>query len=549
MVQESTADERPVFLSTLPVSRREFRLALAVVLVSVAVFLASAPFAKLQLAPVPAFIPILASALVINDLITAVLLFGQFGFLRSRALLVLSSGYLFTAFMTVAHALSFPGLFSPTGLLGAGPHSTAWLYIFWHVGFPLLVVAYALLKDERQETNLPRGRAGAAILAGVTAVLVVVCGLTLFATAWQSALPAVMEGNRIAAQGHVVLSGAWMLSFVALAALWRKRPHSVLDLWLMVVMCAWIFDIALSAVLNAGRFDLGFYAGRIYGLLAASFVLIVLLLENGKLYARLVEANESERRERRLVERKSDELAALNRDLDAFSSSVSHDLRAPLRAVDGFARILEEDFFERMDPEARRILGVVRTNTRQMAQMIEDLLAFARLGRQPLRTQPVRPAELANQVIADQRIAYADRRIEFTVGDLGTAQADPALLKQVLANLIGNAVKYTRGRHPALIEVGCRPAEATGGTAVYYVKDNGAGFDMRQSHRLFGVFQRFHTQDEFEGTGVGLAVVQRIIVRHGGRVWAESRPGEGAIFFFTLQPGSAKDAGAAAPDA
>ena len=147
------AHERRGFLSTLPASRRESRRALAVVLVSVAVFLVAAPFAKLQLAPVPAFIPIVATALVINDLITAVLLFGQFGFLRSRALLVLACGYLFTAFMTVAHALTFPGLFSPTGLLGAGMQSTAWLYVFWHGGFPLLVVAYALLKDEKRETN------------------------------------------------------------------------------------------------------------------------------------------------------------------------------------------------------------------------------------------------------------------------------------------------------------------------------------------------------------------------------------------------------------
>src|SRR5712692_4720718 len=246
-------DERRVFLSTLPAERGERRLALAAVLTSLGVCLAAAPFAKTPLAPVGAFIPIYESALVINDLITAVLLFGQFGILRSRALLVLASGYLLTAFIAVAHALTFPGLFSPTGLLGAGPQSTAWLYMFWHGGFPLLVIAYALLKGEARGMPGTRGRARA---------------------------PA----------GMAVVSSVWVLSLVALAVLWLRRPHSVLDLWLMVVMCAWIFDIALSAVLNAGRFDLGFYAGRVYGLLAASFVLIVLLLENGKLYVRLVEA-------------------------------------------------------------------------------------------------------------------------------------------------------------------------------------------------------------------------------------------------------------------
>src|SRR5213078_2769704 len=168
-------DGRRVFLSTLPAGHGERRLTLAVVLVSVAIFLTAAP--------------------VINDLITAVLLFGQFGFLRSRALCVLASGYLFTALMTVAHALTFPGLFSPTGLLGAGPQSTAWLYMFWHAGFPLLVIAYGLLKDDGRETSRPRGRAGVAVLSSVAAVLVAACGLTLLATAGQDSLPAIMEGN------------------------------------------------------------------------------------------------------------------------------------------------------------------------------------------------------------------------------------------------------------------------------------------------------------------------------------------------------------------
>src|SRR5260221_4177769 len=180
-------DEGRVFLSTLPAERGERRLALAVVITSVAVFLAAAPFAKLPLAQVPAFIPIYESALVINDLITAILLFGQFGILRSRALLVLASGYLLTAFMAVAHALTFPGLFSPTGLLGAGPQSTAWLYMFLHGGFPLLVIAYALLKGEARDVPGKRGRerapAGMAGGPSVAAGLSSSCALALPPTA------------------------------------------------------------------------------------------------------------------------------------------------------------------------------------------------------------------------------------------------------------------------------------------------------------------------------------------------------------------------------
>jgi len=290
MARELT-DESSVFLSTLPAGRDQRRLALAVVLASAVLFLCAAPFATVPLAQVPAFIPIYESALVINDLIIAVLLFGQFSILRSRALFVLACSYLFTAFMAVAHALTFPGLFSPTGLLGAGPQSTAWLYMFWHGGFPLCVIAYALLKDEGRRMEPSSGRDHVAVLFGVAAVLVATCGVTLLATAGQDFLPTIMQDNHYTEAMITVVSSVWALTLLALLILWRRRPHSVLDLWLMVVMCAWIFDIALSAVLNGGRFDLGFYAGRIYGLLAASFILLVLLLENGLLYVRLAGAH------------------------------------------------------------------------------------------------------------------------------------------------------------------------------------------------------------------------------------------------------------------
>ncbi|MBI2308672.1 MAG: GGDEF domain-containing protein [Rhodocyclales bacterium] len=285
----SPSEYRPFLLSTQTASRGERRLALAAVAVSLLLFAALAPFARTQLLPVPAFIPAYEASLVVLDLITVSLLCGQYLSFHSRSLLVLAAGYLFSALTTGVHALTFPGLFSPSGLLGAGPQSTAWLYMFWHGGFPLFVVAYALLKRLDGTAREAGKRSPKWRLSALLAVPVVVGGLTALTTVGQSLLPAIMEGNRYTPAMIVVVSSVWTLSLVALAVLWLRKPHSVLDLWLMVVICAWLVDIALSAVLNQGRFDLGFYAGRIYGLLAASFVLLVLLAESGILYRKLMQ--------------------------------------------------------------------------------------------------------------------------------------------------------------------------------------------------------------------------------------------------------------------
>jgi PAS domain S-box-containing protein len=274
-------------------------LAFGVMLLAAAAFLAAAPFARVRLPELWAFIPIYQSALALNELITAVLLLAQFRIVRSRALLALACGYLFVAGMVTAHTLSFPGLFAPTGLLGAGPQTTAWLYMYWHGGFPLFVIAYAWLKEGAAGAPpKPQSTVSTLVLAfgGVAAAVV---GLTLLATAGHGLLPPIMRGSAYTASMFVVVSTVWLLNVGALLAVWLRRPHGALDLWLMVAMCAWVFDIALSAVLNAGRFDLGFYVGRIYGLLAATFVLMVLLFQTGVLYARLARLLDTEQHERR----------------------------------------------------------------------------------------------------------------------------------------------------------------------------------------------------------------------------------------------------------
>ena len=289
-------DERRLFLSKVPARPPDVRLALAIIACSALVFAALAPFARVPLPHVWGFIPSYQSALAVNDLITAVLLYAQFATLRSRALLAIAAGYVFTGAMAIVHALTFPGLFAPDGLLGAGPQTTAWLYMFWHAGFPLLVIAYALLKDSDgvDHDSSPAWRAIAWSLGGVA---IAVAAVTLLATAGQGSLPAIMRGSNYTPIMIGVVSLVWASGLAALLVLWRRRPHSVLDLWLMVVMAAWLFDVALSAVLNAGRFDLGFYAGRIYGLMAASFVLVMLLLETGRLYAALARSVVHERQQ------------------------------------------------------------------------------------------------------------------------------------------------------------------------------------------------------------------------------------------------------------
>ena len=205
---------------------------------------------------------------------------------------MLACGYVFTALITLAHLLTYPNVFSPTGLLGAGPQSTAWLYMFWHGGFPLVVVIYAFLKsDARKPVVVNRN----SILAGLLAAALAAAGFTLLATAGHALLPEVLLQNRFTPAMIYVVGPTWALAAIAAAVLWLRRPHSVLDIWLLVVMSAWVFDIGLSAVLNGGRYDLGFYAGRIYGLLAASFVLMVLLFEQVVMYTRLLEARARER--------------------------------------------------------------------------------------------------------------------------------------------------------------------------------------------------------------------------------------------------------------
>jgi signal transduction histidine kinase len=234
--------------------------------------------------------------------------------------------------------------------------------------------------------------------------------------------------------------------------------------------------------------------------------------------------------EERVVARTA-ELEATNRELEAFTYTVSHDLRAPLRAVDGYSQAVIEDFGPALPAECSRLLRIIRTSAQHMGQLIDDLLMFSRLGRQAVSRVETDTAKLVNAAIGDLEAQLKGRRIEFLVGPLPPMSCDPALMRQVWVNLLSNAAKYSAKREHAVVEVGFKEQGVEG---FYFVRDNGSGFDMRYANKLFGVFQRLHRADEFEGTGVGLAIVHRVVIRHGGRIWAEGVVDEGATFSFTV---------------
>ncbi len=248
----------------------------------------------------------------------------------------------------------------------------------------------------------------------------------------------------------------------------------------------------------------------------------------------LTQIQEQNRLLEQRVRERTAELEAANDELEAFCSSAAHDLRTPLRTVTGFADVLLDPRAKMSEAEAARYLRLIRDGSGQMSQLIDDLLAFSRLGRQALARQVVEVDVLCREVFEELQVERGQRKVELRLGSLPAVVGDPGLLRVVFTNLLANALKYTRPREIAVIEIGVETKPEHQAVPVYFVRDNGVGFDMRDAGKLFGVFQRLHHAHEFEGTGVGLATVRRIVDRHGGRIWAEARLGAGATFYFTL---------------
>jgi len=560
-------------LSTAPAGTLERRIALAVLLVSLTAFVALVPFAKAPLAPVWAFIPIYETALVFGDLMSALLLLGQYRIGRAPGLWVLASGYFFTAFIAVAHALSFPGLFAPHGVIGGDAQTTAWIYMFWHGGFPLFVIAYAWpLRSQADEAVAPQdGRRAASGIGAIVFALAAAAGLAAMATGSSTWLPPIMDGSHYTAAMKLVVSCVWLAGVVAVWVLWRRRPHSIIDLWMLVVMSAWTFDIGLSAVLNAGRFDVGFYAGRIYGLLAASFVLVMLVAENATLYSRLAKAHEREQRKasdaRQLsaqLEGANLALAEQNRQLEEasrlkseFLSNMSHELRTPLNAVIGFSEVMKDGLAGTLTPQQGGYVGHIFQSGQHLLALINDILDLSKIeaGKVEVEIEKVDLRSLLDDTVALLADKASTTRVRLRLEPgvpAGAFLADKRRLRQIVLNLLSNAIKFTPSDgevtvHARLVDRDAAASSMPGfGLGVRMplpdneyqcfvelsVADTGIGIEPEAARRLFMPFTQIASQltKRVEGTGLGLAMVRRLAELHGGTVAVTSQAGHGSCF-------------------
>ncbi|MDB5459477.1 MAG: hybrid sensor histidine kinase/response regulator [Caulobacteraceae bacterium] len=536
------SDSQPVdagtsLLATASAGKPERRLAVVVITASFLCLAAMAPFATTQLVKLTAFIPAYESALAINELITAVLLFGQFVRLRTTAVLVLASGYLLNTVLIVAHALTFPDVFSHTGLLGAKAQTSAWLYVFWHGAFPLCVLAYALLSGRPgAEARIVRGSVGRAAAVAAASVLALALALVLLATLGHDLLPRLMINSSYARMVEIGVSPALVvLTLAALAAMWRRRSAAVLDLWLIVVLCVWVCDVTMSAVIGSSRYDLGWYGGRLFGLLAGSFVLAALLLELNRLYGRLAAAlRVAEARNVELV-RSREELTRVQR-LEAvgqLTGGIAHDFNNLLTAVMGNLEMIR-----RAPDNASRVVRLAENATKATqrgAQLVQQLLTFARKRR--LHPEVFDPNGLLYDFEQLFRRAAGDVvavSLDLVEG-VHPVQVDAAEFQSAVLNLVANARDAMPDGGSLRISSGnveldaayCQAnSEVNAGPYVLIaVADQGAGMDAETQARVFEPF--FTTKGPGLGTGLGLSQVYGFAKSAGGHIQIQSEIGAG----------------------
>jgi signal transduction histidine kinase len=518
-----TPGDRQHLLSTSPPSRGQIRLAFCVVVALVVALIATAPFAHVPLANTEALVPAYATAILINDLITSVLLFALYSVQRSRGVLVLAVGYLLTGLLVVPWMLTFPGVFASSGLLGAGLQTTASIAALRRIGFPLFVLAYAVLKDAEPDPAYAYSSTRPAIFSSVAAVVGAVCGLTWLFVASDQLFPNFMvDRMQTSALWLYVPASAVLLYLVTLAILWIRRC-SVLDLWLMVVLCTLLIEIVLLSFLSSGRFSVGWWAGRFFGLASTSVVLFVLLAETTTLYARLVRSILAERRARetRLT------------TMEALSASIAHEVNQPLASM-----VTNADaglrWLERAAPnidEARVALGRIVRDGHRAGKVIESIRTVFKKGVQ--ERVPLNINQLIQGVLVHARREVLLHGVSVQTeldAQLPLVTGDAVQLQQVVLNLVTNAVDAMSAvvDRPRVLHLKSGLHEF--GSVLVSVKDTGPGLDPQHWDRIFEAF--FTTKPD--GMGVGLMICRSIIEAHGGRLWATSNDAQGAIFHFTL---------------
>ena len=506
-------DEQQVLLSTLPPSRGQTRLALAIVLVLLAAFCATVPFATVPLPYVREFIPAYATAMFVINSITSALLFVQFSLVRSRALLAISGGYLFSTLMTIPWALTFPDLFEQTEIA-----STTWglLSTLWHLGFALFVIAYTLLKDNESPTQWLRRSLPFAVLSSAAGV-VIVDALVWLVTTTNASMPTTFA---LFERSYTYWNGLLLLAFLALALLWARRRF-VLDLWLMVVMCGLLIELCLIFLVGR-RYVVGWYASRVFFLISSTLVLAILLSETAFLYARLARSvmAESREREARLM------------TMDVLSASIAHEMNQPLASivtnVDAAARWMGRPAPD-LD-EVKASLAQIRNSAYRARDPIGSVRAMVK--RDGRNRTPLDLNELVREVLAltERELQRSRISVELRLHEqLQPVKADRIQLQQVLINLITNAIEAMREtKQPRVLMV--RSALQEPNRVLISVADSGPGIDSAIVDRIFNPL--FTTKSN--GMGMGLAICRSIIEGHEGRLWASPGAQGGAAFEFAL---------------
>lgn len=503
-------DGAGVGLINLPPTARQIKLALGT---ATAILLAAgfmAPFAATPLPRFAAFIPFLNATILVTDLVTAILLFAHFSISRSRAFLALAGGYVFTGLIVIPHALAFPGAFSPTGLLGDGLQATAWLYIFWHLGFPTALLAYAWLKDKEA---IVQGSIGSAVAWCIAIAATLVLGLAWLATAGSPFLPRLfLSTSDMTRLGAYIPTFDLSLCLLALTWLWMRR-RSVLDLWLMVVTCALIGELAVTVV----RFSLGFYVSRMLSLATSTIVLTILLAETTGLYVRLAHAN--------LMLRREQENRLTN--IEAVVASISHEVKQPLSAI-----VMRSStalrFLGHAPPDVEKVrsaLKKIASDGHRASQIFDNIRDLFRVTDQ--RQVPIN----VNEMILSALDIMQGELTEHHVAARTELMREPPLvmghrgqLHEVLVNLIHNAIEAMDGTEVGIRELRLRTETRNRDEAVLSVMDTGPGIDPE---KLGSIFDAFVTTKP-RGIGLGLAICRMIVERHGGQLLASSASQGGA---------------------